>query len=147
MVAGSTDVGNTKNVKTDRTRRTWSVREEEILLATMKELAANGWRGDNGYRAGYLTRIREAIKVEFPNTDILPHPHIYSKITTWKKNYGSLTTMLNHSGIGFNSDGNYKIECDDEQWAHFVKVYDNLALLDLENMDSRISYVYAFATS
>ncbi|KAG6411838.1 hypothetical protein SASPL_129922 [Salvia splendens] len=127
LVAGSNDVGTAKNVKTDRSRRTWSVREEEILLATMKELAANGWRGDNGYRAGYLTRIREAIKLEFPNTDILTHPHIYSKITTWKKNYGSLMMMLNHSGIGFNSDGKYKIECDDEQWAQFVKVCDSNA--------------------
>ncbi|XP_047945776.1 uncharacterized protein LOC125192284 [Salvia hispanica] len=51
----------------------------------------------------------------------MPHPHIYSKITTWKRNYGSLKMMLNHSGIGFNSDGKYRIECDDEQWAHFVK--------------------------
>ncbi|KAG6430291.1 hypothetical protein SASPL_108355 [Salvia splendens] len=125
LVAGSNDVGTAKTVKTDRSRRTWSVREEEILLATMKELAANGWRGDNGYRAGYLTRIREAIKLEFPDTDILTHPHIYSKITTWKKNYGSLMMMLNHSGIGFNSDGKYKIECDDEQWAQFVKKDSN----------------------
>ncbi|KAG6397454.1 hypothetical protein SASPL_143621 [Salvia splendens] len=122
LVAGSNDVGTAKNVKTDRSRRTWSVREEEILLATMKELVANGWRGDHGYRAGYLTRIREAIMFEFPKTDILPHPHIYSKITTWKKNYGSLMMMLNHSGIGFNSDGKYKIECDDEQWAQFVNM-------------------------
>ncbi|XP_041989966.1 uncharacterized protein LOC121741312 [Salvia splendens] len=91
----------------------------------MKELAANGWRGDNVYRAGYLTRIREAIMLKFPKTDILPHPHIYSKITAWKKNYGSLMMMLNHSGIGFNSDCKYKIECDDEQWAQFVKKDSN----------------------
>lgn len=54
-----------KDVKTDRSRRVWSVCEEKILMATMKELAANGWRRDNGYRAGYLTRIKEAIKLEF----------------------------------------------------------------------------------
>ena len=74
LVAGITIVGNTKNVRVDRTRRTWSAREEEILVATMKELAAKGWRGDNGYRAGYLTRIKEAIQIKYPNTDILPHP-------------------------------------------------------------------------
>ncbi|KAG6413949.1 hypothetical protein SASPL_126665 [Salvia splendens] len=94
-------------------------------MATLKELTANGWRCDNGYRAGYLTRIKEAIKREFPNTDICPHPHIYSKMTTWKRNYGSFKMMLNHSGIGFNSDGQYKIECDDEQWAQFVKKDSN----------------------
>lgn len=93
-----------------------------ILIATLKELAANGWKFDNGFRVGYLVRAREPIKREFPKTDILPHPHMYSKITTWKMNYGSLMMMLNHSGIGF--DGDHKIKCDDEQWAQFVKVCD-----------------------
>ncbi|KAG6411087.1 hypothetical protein SASPL_129161 [Salvia splendens] len=121
---GSNELGRNKTIISDRSRRVWSVREEEILMATLKELTANGWRCDNGCRAGYLTRIKEAIKREFPNTDICPHPHIYSKMTTWKRNYGSLKMMLNHSGIGFNSDGQYKIECDDEQWAQFVKLID-----------------------
>ncbi|KAG6416497.1 hypothetical protein SASPL_123927 [Salvia splendens] len=118
---GSKDLGPNRNAKSDRSRRIWSAREEEILMATLKELAANGWKSDNGFRNGYLVRAREAIKSEFPNTDILPHPHIYSKITTWKRNYGSLKTMLNYSGIGFNSDGTYRLECDDEQWALFCK--------------------------
>ena len=37
--------------------------------------------------------------------------------------------MLKLSGIGFSSD--YKIECDDEQWAHIVKVGDSLFSLDM----------------
>ncbi|KAG6405247.1 hypothetical protein SASPL_132834 [Salvia splendens] len=92
---GSNDLYSNRNSKAYRSRRIWSVR--------------------------YLVRAREAIKREFPNTDILPHPHIYSKITTWKRNYGSLKMMLNHSGIGFNSDGSYRIEADDEQWDLFCK--------------------------
>ncbi|KAG6387374.1 hypothetical protein SASPL_152561 [Salvia splendens] len=118
---GSKDLGSNRNAKSDRSRRIWSAREEEIHMATLKELAANGWKSDNGFRNGYLVRAREAIKSEFPKTDIMPHPHIYSKITTWKRNYGSLKTMLSYSGIGFNSDGTYRIECDDEQWALFCK--------------------------
>ncbi|KAG6395957.1 hypothetical protein SASPL_142091 [Salvia splendens] len=118
---GSKDLGSNRNAKSDRSRRIWSAREEEILMATLKELAANGWKSDNGFRNGYLVRAREAIKSEFPKTDIMPHPHIYSKITTWKRNYESLKTMLSYSGIGFNSDGTYRIECDDEQWALFCK--------------------------
>ncbi|KAG6423912.1 hypothetical protein SASPL_114320 [Salvia splendens] len=124
---GSNDLYSNRNSKADRSRRIWSVREEEILMATLKELAANGWKSDNGFRSGYLVRAREAIKREFPNTDILPHPHIYSKITTWKRNYGSLKMMLNHSGIGFNSDGSYRIEADDEQWDLFCKVYEAIS--------------------
>lgn len=115
-------MGTNKNVKSDRSRRVWNAREEEILMATLKELAARGWKSDNGFRSGYLVRAREAIKREFPNTDIMPHPHIYSKMTTWKRNYGSLKMMFNYSGIGFNSDGNYRIDADDESWAQFVKV-------------------------
>ncbi|KAG6431440.1 hypothetical protein SASPL_109519 [Salvia splendens] len=126
---GSNDFYPNRNSKADRSRRIWSVREEEILMATLKELAANGWKSDNGFRSGYLVRAREAIKREFPNTDILPHPHIYSKITTWKRSYGSLKMMLNHSGIGFNSDGTYRIEADDEQWALFCKVRNVLFAL------------------
>ncbi|KAG6382229.1 hypothetical protein SASPL_158138 [Salvia splendens] len=122
---GSNEFGRSKSIKSDRSRCVWSVREEEILMATLKELTTNGWKCDNGYRARYLTRIKETIKCEFPNTDICPHPHIYSKITTWKRNYGSLKMMLNHSGIGVNSDGQYKIECDDEQWAQLVKKDSN----------------------
>ncbi|KAG6392950.1 hypothetical protein SASPL_147179 [Salvia splendens] len=116
---GSKDLAPNRNAKSDRSRRIWSAREEDILMTTLKELAANGWKSDNGFRNGYLVRAREAIKNEFPKTDILPNPHINSKITTWKRNYGSLKMMLNYNGIGFNSDGTYRIECDDEQWALF----------------------------
>ncbi|XP_047955247.1 uncharacterized protein LOC125201252 [Salvia hispanica] len=94
-------------------------------MATLKDLAAHGWKADNDFRSGYLVRCREAINREFPKTDILPHPHVYSKMTTWKRNYGSLKMMLNFSGIGFNSDGKYKIECDDESWAQFFKKDNN----------------------
>ncbi|KAG6434346.1 hypothetical protein SASPL_105973 [Salvia splendens] len=112
---GSKDLAPNSNAKSDRSRRIWSAREEDILMATLKELAANGWKSDNGFRNGYLVRALEVIKSEFSKTDILPHPHIYSKITTWKRNYGSLKMMLNYSDIGFNSDGTYRIEYDDEQ--------------------------------
>lgn len=40
--------------------------------------------------------------------------------------YGSLMTILKHSDLGINSDGQYKIECHDEQWAQIVQVDDNL---------------------
>ena len=139
-IAGSNDFGKCKSMKSDRSRCIWSVREEEILMATLKELAAHGWKFDNRFQVGYLTHIKEAIRREFPKTGICPHPHIYSKITTWKMNYGSLMMMLNHSGIGFNSDGNYKIECDDESWAQFVKVCDNLVYSTIISLNLTLSY-------
>ncbi|XP_042001907.1 uncharacterized protein LOC121751256 [Salvia splendens] len=65
------------------------------------------------------------MKKEFPKTDIKAHPHVYSKFSTWKKNYSSLCTMLDRSGVGFNLHDDYKIECDDEQWAQIVQKDSN----------------------
>ncbi|XP_042059997.1 uncharacterized protein LOC121804499 [Salvia splendens] len=33
--------------------------------------------------------------------------------------------MLDRSGVGFNSDGDWKIECNDDQWAQIVKADSN----------------------
>ncbi|KAG6421391.1 hypothetical protein SASPL_117942 [Salvia splendens] len=119
---GSPDMHTYRGVIADRSRRCWTQREESILLSTMKELAATGWRSDNGFRAGYLTRALEALKREFPKTDICVHPHIKSKITAWKKNYYySLLQILDRSYVGFNADGDYKIDIDDEQLAQVVR--------------------------
>lgn len=108
--------------KIDRSRRCWSDREEAILIVALKDLVAHGWKSGNGFRAGYLTRIEECLKREFPTTDIKAEPHIKSKINTWKKNFYSLSTILSRSGVGFNARNDFKIDCDDEQWAQIVQV-------------------------
>ena len=124
--------------KGDRSRRMWTVREEEILGACLIDLVARGWKSDNGFRTGYLGKIEDAIRKEFPK-DIKGQPHVTSKLTAWKKSYTSLGKLLARSGVGFNSDNEYKIECDDDQWEAIVmvstcmfaisdKVYFNVAL-------------------
>ncbi|KAL1558606.1 hypothetical protein AAHA92_09050 [Salvia divinorum] len=115
------NIGRSSGLKGDRTRRSWSDKEEETLIMSMKELVANGWKSDNGFRVGYLKRIEEDLKRQNPNTDLKVHPHIWSKITTWKKNYVLLSSILNRSGVGFNERGDYKIECDEDQWAQIIK--------------------------
>ncbi|XP_057780275.1 uncharacterized protein LOC130998869 [Salvia miltiorrhiza] len=111
--------------KTDQTRHSWSSREEEALLAALKELVVQGWKSDNGFRAGYLNKLEEAMKKEDPQTDLKAMPHINSKTTTWKKNYNSLCTMLDVTGVGFNLDGKHMIDCTNEQWEHIVKKDNN----------------------
>ncbi|XP_042058409.1 uncharacterized protein LOC121802780 [Salvia splendens] len=106
--------------KGDRSRRIWTVREEEILDACLLDLVSSGWKSDNGFRTGYLGKIEDAIRKEFPNTDIKGTPHVNSKLTAWKKSYQSLRGILGRSGVGFNSDGEYRIECDDDQWEAIV---------------------------
>ncbi|XP_057807932.1 uncharacterized protein LOC131022462 [Salvia miltiorrhiza] len=111
--------------KTDKTRRSWTTREEEVLLAALKELVAQGWKSDNGFRPGYLTKLEEAMRKAFPTTDLKGMPHINSKTTTWKKNYYSLCEMLKNSGVGFNVAGTHMIDCTDEQWEGIVQKDNN----------------------
>ena len=58
----------------------WVPREGEILAASLLELVARGWKADNGFRAGYLTRIEGNLREEFPHTDLKGNPHITSQI-------------------------------------------------------------------
>ncbi|KAG6385284.1 hypothetical protein SASPL_154116 [Salvia splendens] len=88
---GSSDMVPNKSVTAAGARRCWTEREETILMTAMKELAATGWKSDNGFRSGYLTRA-----LECPET-----------------------------GVGFNADGDYKIDIDDEQWAQVVEKDSN----------------------
>ncbi|KAG6385343.1 hypothetical protein SASPL_154176 [Salvia splendens] len=68
-------VGRGTKSKSACTRRSWSFREEEILMYALKELVALGWKFDNGFRLGYLSRIEEAIKKEFLHSDLKGNPH------------------------------------------------------------------------
>ena len=92
------------------------------MAVCLADLVARGWKSDNGFRTGYLGMIEDAIRKEFPNTDIKGQPHVTSKLTAWKKHYTSLKNILARSGVGFNSDNEYKIECDDDQWETIVMV-------------------------
>ncbi|KAG6412169.1 hypothetical protein SASPL_124839 [Salvia splendens] len=100
---GSSDMVTNKGVIAAVARHCWTEREEAILMSAMKELAATGWKSDNGFRSGYLTSALEALKREFPKIDIVVHPHIKSKITSWKKNYYSLMQILDRSGKDSNA--------------------------------------------
>ncbi|XP_047966373.1 uncharacterized protein LOC125210819 [Salvia hispanica] len=111
-VAGS---GRQKFRKGDRSRRIWIFREEEILAATLLDLVAHGWKSDNGFRTGYLTKIEERLRTEFLNCDIRRTPHITSKIGTWKKSYGILRSILSRTGVGLNLHNDFMIDCDGEQ--------------------------------
>ncbi|XP_057779552.1 uncharacterized protein LOC130998135 [Salvia miltiorrhiza] len=110
-----------KSNKFDKTRRSWSTREEEVLLAAMKELVVQGWKSDNGFRAGYLGKLEESIKKVFPGTDLKGIPHIHSRISTWKRNYNSLQLILGKTGAGFNVDGKHMIDIDIEEWDEIMK--------------------------
>lgn len=135
-VTASLDTGSSgvsrRMKKTDRNRRSWTDREEAVLIASLRELIAQGFKSDNGFRAGYLTKLEEALKKEFPSTDLKGNPHINSKLCAWKKNYYSLTGILSRSGVGFNVRGTHTIDIEDDQWEQIVKVI----LLNLSSPNS-----------
>lgn len=85
------------------------------------EIIATGWKAENGFRVGYLQTLEQLMVKHFPGTDIKATPHIHSKIHVWKKNHGSLVSMLVRSGIGWN-DETKMIEATDDAWEMYVKV-------------------------
>ena len=92
------------------------------FLASLKELVATGWKSDNGFRNGYLQKLKESMRREFPNTDLRASPHFTSELHTWKKFYSAVSSILEKSGVGFNNHGDYKIDCDEHQWSEIIEV-------------------------
>ncbi|XP_073152220.1 uncharacterized protein At2g29880-like [Henckelia pumila] len=94
-----------KGKKNEKGERMWSTKEEETLISALKDLVNKGWKSENGFRNG---------------TDIRGMPHINSKIHVWKKNYGSLFSILSISGIDWN-DTDKMIDAPDDDWTALVK--------------------------
>ncbi|XP_073136851.1 uncharacterized protein [Henckelia pumila] len=117
-----------KGNKTEKTRRTWSVREEEALIEALKTAVHRGFRSENGFRCGYLSFLETELAKAFSGSNIRANPHIVSKIHVWKKTHGSLMSMLSRSGIGWN-DTDKVIEASNEAWEEFVKSDNNARLM------------------
>ncbi|KAG6503826.1 hypothetical protein ZIOFF_036150 [Zingiber officinale] len=113
-----------KGKKTDKTRRGWSEREEEVLIQALKEAITEGWKSCNGFRAGYLGFLERRMKAAFPETNLRGNPHINSKVHVWKKMYGNLVTILSKSGVGWN-DTEKTIEASNETWDALIMVDNN----------------------
>ncbi|KAH6835396.1 hypothetical protein C2S53_003247 [Perilla frutescens var. hirtella] len=111
--------------KSEKTRRIWTLRGEQELIVALKEAVARGWKCDNGFKTGYLGLLEQHMLQAIPGNDLKAEPHIISKIHVWKKNYGSLSTMLSRSGFGWN-ESTHTIEVDsDEIWSNYIKTDNN----------------------
>ncbi|CAA0814552.1 Unknown protein [Striga hermonthica] len=111
---------NTRRRRADKGRRSWTKHEEEVLIVALKEVVANGWKSENGFKTGFLQVLEQDLARKLPGTDLKGTPHINSKIHVWKKDYSSLVSMLSRTGIGWN-DTTKMIDADDEAWASYVK--------------------------
>ncbi|KAL8463379.1 hypothetical protein ACS0TY_034153 [Phlomoides rotata] len=99
--------------KSTRGRRSWSRVEEDALIHCLTDIVNDGWKADNGFKAGFLRELEKGMRRNLPATDILANPHINSKIHVWKKEYSALSDLLSKSGIGWNSTTSM-IDVEDE---------------------------------
>ncbi|KAL8533447.1 hypothetical protein ACS0TY_009727 [Phlomoides rotata] len=102
--------------KATRGRRTWSKMEEDYLIQCLNEIVNDGWKADNGFKAGFQRELEKGLRKLMPGTDILANPHINSKIHVWKKEYGMLSDLLSKSGIGWDSSTNTIDVVDEAVW-------------------------------
>ncbi|KZV33915.1 hypothetical protein F511_26106 [Dorcoceras hygrometricum] len=116
-------IGRTKKV--EKTRRTWTAREEDVLITSLKDVITKGWKSENGFKAGYLSLLESAMHAAIPGTDLRGNPHINSKVHVWKKTYGTLVTLLSKSGVGWN-DTDKTVEATDETWDTIIKADSTL---------------------
>ncbi|XP_073019157.1 uncharacterized protein [Primulina eburnea] len=105
----------------EKTRRSWRGREEDVLIQSLNDVMTKGWKSENGFKAGYLTLLENAMQKAIPGTNIRGNPHINSKIHVWKKTYSTLVTLLSKSGVGWNDTDN-TIDVTDETWESILKV-------------------------
>ncbi|CAA0833609.1 Unknown protein [Striga hermonthica] len=121
LMDSTTSMGRGPNV--NNPRRSWTIEEERALIQGLKELVARGMKADNGLRSGYTLFLEQYMRQQFPGTTIRAEPHITSKITVWKKNYGLLQPLLQEtSGVGWSESGHI-LEVEEPVWQDYVKVY------------------------
>ncbi|XP_073015884.1 uncharacterized protein [Primulina eburnea] len=112
--------GSARCKKEDKTRRSWSGREEDVPIQSLKEVMTKGWKSENSFKAVYLTLLENTMHVAIPGTNMCANPHINSKIHVWKKTYSTLVTLLSKSGVSWN-DTDKTIDATDETWESIVK--------------------------
>ncbi|CAA0829278.1 Unknown protein [Striga hermonthica] len=110
--------------KMDKRRRSWSIKEEEVLINALKDIISKGWKCENGFKTGYLRLLERVMMKAFPNTDIRAEPHINSKIHVWKKHHGSLASMIRVDGISWD-DSTKMIKAREDAWNSYVKIDSN----------------------
>ncbi|KZV28362.1 hypothetical protein F511_11188 [Dorcoceras hygrometricum] len=115
-------IGRTKKV--DKTRRTLSEREEDVLITTLKDMISKGRKSENGFKAGYLTLLESAMHAVIPGCTLRGNPHINSKVHVWKKTYSTLVTLLGKSDVGWNDIDN-TVEATDDTWDTIIKTNSN----------------------
>ncbi|KAL2930510.1 ATP-dependent DNA helicase II subunit 1, partial [Bienertia sinuspersici] len=84
--------------------------EEEALINCLLELSCDQqWKGEGGFKNGYLNQLEIMLNNKFPNYGLKAIPHIESKFKWFKDKYTVVSEMVNKTS-GFQwDDGNKMI--------------------------------------
>ncbi|KAL8461977.1 hypothetical protein ACS0TY_033168 [Phlomoides rotata] len=102
--------------KPSRGRRSWTRVEEDALINCLTDIVNDGWKVENGFKAGFQRELEKGMRKRLLGTDIVANPHINSKIHIWKKEYSALSDLLSKSGIGWNSTTSMIEVVDEGVW-------------------------------
>lgn len=106
-----------------KNKRFWKKEEEECLIDSLLELCADQqWKGEGGFKNGYLNQLELMLNTKYPGCGLKVVPHIESKFKWFKDKYAIVSEMLNKTS-GFQWDDQTKmIKCERQSYEDFCKV-------------------------
>ncbi|ONI21465.1 hypothetical protein PRUPE_2G067700 [Prunus persica] len=104
MSSTATSSGKVKGGR-GQNKRCWTTKEDNTLMECLMELHQNtNWRGDSGFKNGYLNKLETMLEVKLLNSGLKASPHIESRVKTLKGKYGALANALSQCGFGWNEE-------------------------------------------
>ena len=78
----------------------WTTQEDKVLIEALVELSINTmWRGENGFRNGYLYQLEKMMKEKFPQTTLKAVPNIESCVKLFRSKTTAIADILAISGF------------------------------------------------
>ncbi|KAL8503744.1 hypothetical protein ACS0TY_022457 [Phlomoides rotata] len=68
VIGGNLDGGKGKAT---RGRCSWSKIEEDELIQCLYDIVSDGWKADNGFKAGFQRELEKGMRKLLPGTDLL----------------------------------------------------------------------------
>ena len=77
-----------------KNKRYWTYEEDFMLIKYLHQLSVDPkWKGDSGFKNGYMNRLEDLINNELPNYVLKAFPHIESRIKHWSEKYSAMIEM------------------------------------------------------
>ena len=81
------------------------------------------WKLDCGqFKGGLYGECKKKIIRAFPGTDLIPNPHIESKIKMWRRQYNLPQDILKTNGFGWDDVEKIILVDSDDVWDNYVRV-------------------------